>query len=140
MARRSCGRCRSRTCPATRGWSRSWRSCASLSWRGRCARPGDCGRWDSGMKRPASPHRRRPLFRGRLRPRDLLLGLLIAAGLSGMRLYGLERPLGWYFDEDLHGRTATELLQDWRYGRPHDLEEWTHPHLAKYLMAASIEA
>ena len=42
-----------------------------------------------------------------------------------------------YFDELYHARTATEFLQDWRYGEPHDIYEWTHPHLAKYAMAVS---
>lgn len=82
---------------------------------------------------------RRPILPGRIRPRDLGIAVLIALVLGLVRVAGLDRPLGWYFDEDLHGRTATELLQDWRYGMPHELEEWTHPHLAKYLMAASIE-
>ena len=45
-----------------------------------------------------------------------------------------------HFDEVYHARTATEFLQDWRYGISHDIYEWTHPHLAKYLMAAGIVA
>ena len=44
-----------------------------------------------------------------------------------------------YFDEVYHARTAMEFLQDWRYGEPHDIYEWTHPHLAKYAMALGIE-
>ena len=40
-----------------------------------------------------------------------------------------------HFDEVYHARTATEFLQDWRYGLSHDIYEWTHPHLAKYAMA-----
>ena len=43
-----------------------------------------------------------------------------------------------HFDEVYHARTATEFLQDWRYGLPHDIYEWTHPHLAKYAMAAGL--
>ena len=43
-----------------------------------------------------------------------------------------------HFDEVYHARTATEFLQDWRYGLSHDIYEWTHPHLAKYAMAAGI--
>ncbi|HEY6058919.1 MAG TPA: phospholipid carrier-dependent glycosyltransferase, partial [Candidatus Limnocylindrales bacterium] len=34
--------------------------------------------------------------------------------------------------------TATEFLQDWRYGEPHSIYEYTHPHLAKYAMAAGV--
>ena len=43
-----------------------------------------------------------------------------------------------HFDEVYHARTATEFLQEWRYGISHDIYEWTHPHLAKYVMAAGI--
>ena len=43
-----------------------------------------------------------------------------------------------HFDEVYHARTATEFLQGWRYGIDHDIYEWTHPHLAKYLMAGGI--
>ena len=51
---------------------------------------------------------------------------------------GSTEPLQMHFDEVYHARTATEFLQDWRYGLSHDIYEWTHPHLAKYLMAAGI--
>ena len=44
-----------------------------------------------------------------------------------------------YFDEVYHARTATEFLQDWQYGEPHAIYEFTHPHLAKYAMAWGIE-
>ena len=43
-----------------------------------------------------------------------------------------------HFDEVYHARTATEFLQDWRYGMSHDIYEWTHPHLAKYAMAGGL--
>jgi hypothetical protein len=43
-----------------------------------------------------------------------------------------------YFDEVYHARTATEFLQDWRYGINHDIYEWTHPPAAKYAIAAGI--
>ncbi|HWH24127.1 MAG TPA: phospholipid carrier-dependent glycosyltransferase [Candidatus Limnocylindria bacterium] len=56
-----------------------------------------------------------------------------------MRLPGLDRPLGMYFDETLHVRTATEFLQPIRYGiPPREILEWTHPPLAKYAIAASV--
>ena len=45
-----------------------------------------------------------------------------------------------HFDEVYHARTATEFLQFWRYGMPHDIYEYTHPHLAKYAMAAGLVA
>ena len=45
-----------------------------------------------------------------------------------------------HFDEVYHARTATEFLQDWRYGISHDIYEWTHPHMAKYAMALGIVA
>ena len=45
-----------------------------------------------------------------------------------------------HFDEVYHARTATEFLQDWRYGISHDIYEWTHPHLAKYAMAGGLVA
>ena len=45
-----------------------------------------------------------------------------------------------HFDEVYHARTATEFLQDWRYGIPHEIYECTHPHLAKYAMAGGIVA
>ena len=31
-----------------------------------------------------------------------------------------------------------EFLQGWNYGIPHDIYEYTHPHLAKYAMAEGI--
>ena len=43
-----------------------------------------------------------------------------------------------HFDEVYHARTATEFLQDWRYDIDHNIYEWTHPHLAKYAMAAGL--
>ena len=43
-----------------------------------------------------------------------------------------------HFDEVYHARTATEFLQEWRYGEPHQIYEFTHPHLAKYAMAIGI--
>ena len=33
-----------------------------------------------------------------------------------------------------------EFLQDWRYGVPHNIYEYTHPHLAKYAMALGHRA
>ena len=44
-----------------------------------------------------------------------------------------------HFDEVYHTRTAA-FLQDWRYGQPHAIYEYTHPHLAKYVMAGGLVA
>ncbi len=66
----------------------------------------------------------------------VMAAILLVALIS--RGYRLDEPRAMYFDELYHARTATEFLQDWRYGEPHDIYEWTHPHLAKYAMAASI--
>ena len=44
-----------------------------------------------------------------------------------------------HFDEVYHARTATEFLQHWKYGEPHGIYEYTHPHLAKYAMAKGID-
>ncbi len=75
---------------------------------------------------------------GRLDRWDLLIvaGLIVVAVL--VRGYRLEQPVGMYFDEVYHARTATEFLQDWEYGQPHAIYEFTHPHLAKYAMAWGI--
>ena len=45
-------------------------------------------------------------------------------------------PYEFRFDEVHHARTME--CQDWRYGMPHDIYEFTHPHLAKYAMAEGI--
>ena len=58
----------------------------------------------------------------------------------GLRVFRLAEPYQMHFDEVYHARTATEFLQDWRYGISHDIYEWTHPHLAKYAMAGGIVA
>ena len=56
----------------------------------------------------------------------------------GLRTFRLAEPYEMHFDEVYHARTATEFLQAWRYGESHDIYEWTHPHLAKYAMAAGL--
>ena len=43
-----------------------------------------------------------------------------------------------HFDEVYHARSATEWLADWQEGWTRDTYEWTHPMLAKYLIAAGI--
>ncbi|MEX0626408.1 MAG: phospholipid carrier-dependent glycosyltransferase [Chloroflexota bacterium] len=76
--------------------------------------------------------------RRRLDRLDLLLlaTLILAAFL--FRLWRLELPRHTHFDEVYHARTATEWLADWQEGWTRDTYEWTHPPLAKYLIAAGI--
>ncbi len=76
---------------------------------------------------------------GRLDRLDLLLALCILLSAVTLRGYRLAEPYDMYFDEVYHARTAMEFLQDWRYGQPHGIYEYTHPHLAKYAMALGIE-
>ncbi len=65
--------------------------------------------------------------------------VLVVATLV-LRTFRLGEPLNMHFDEVYHARTATEFLQDWRYGDESNIYEWTHPHLGKYLIAAGITA
>ena len=66
-----------------------------------------------------------------------ILVVLVVAALV-LRTYRLAEPYRMHFDEVYHARTATEFLQFWRYGEKHDIYEYTHPHLAKYAIAAGI--
>ena len=43
-----------------------------------------------------------------------------------------------HFDEVYHGRSATEFLSSWQEDWDRDVYEWTHPMLAKYLIAGGI--
>ena len=81
-----------------------------------------------------------PEGRGRLDRKDLAVFAAVVLVVFVTRAWRLETPRTMYFDERWHATTATEFLQDWRYGRPLPLSESTHPHLAKYLMAASLVA
>ena len=65
---------------------------------------------------------------------------VLAISLLTVRMWRLDEPYQMHFDEVYHPRTATEFLQDWRYGLSHEIYEWTHPHLAKYAMAVGIMA
>ncbi len=84
-----------------------------------------------------------PLFRERGRRLDRLDALLLV-GLVGLgllfRLWRLDVPQGYHFDEVYHARSAMEWLSDWEHGWTRDTYEWTHPMLAKYLIAAGIVA
>jgi Gpi18-like mannosyltransferase len=98
---------------------------------------------DRFASRPTRADRSRSLDReggGRLDRLDLWLLAVLVVTLLSVRMWRLSEPYGMHFDEVYHARTATEFLQDWRYGISHYIYEWTHPHLAKYAMAVGIEA
>ena len=69
---------------------------------------------------------------------DLLLLAALVLVAFFFRLWRLEIPRHTHFDEVYHARTATEWLADWQEGWTRDTYEWTHPPLAKYLIAAGI--
>ena len=77
---------------------------------------------------------------GRLDKLDAWVLVVLAISLLTVRMWRLDEPYEMHFDEVYHPRTATEFLQDWRYGLSHDIYEWTHPHLAKYAMALGLVA
>jgi hypothetical protein len=77
---------------------------------------------------------------GRLDKMDLWLVAVLIVTILSMRIWRLDEPMQMHFDEVYHARTATEFLQEWRYGIPHDIYEWTHPHLAKYAIAGGLVA
>ena len=66
--------------------------------------------------------------------RDVILALMVALAVLGTRGYRLDWPRDMYFDEVYHARTAFELLAQ------REPYEWTHPHLAKEIMALGILA
>lgn len=66
--------------------------------------------------------------------RDLLIALAVAITVLATRGYRLDQPRDMYFDEVYHARTAMELLAQ------REPYEWTHPHLAKEIMALGILA
>ncbi len=86
---------------------------------------------------PADPLLREPPRRLDRRDALWLIGLVLFALV--FRLWRLELPRSTEFDEVYHARSATEWLADWRFGWTRDTYEWTHPMLAKYLIAAGIE-
>jgi len=95
------------------------------------------------LGRPVRPDRSRLLHGeggGRLDRLDLWVVVILAIAVLAGRMYRLEEPYQMHFDEVYHARTATEFLQFWRYGEPHAIYEYTHPHLAKYAIAAGIVA
>ena len=98
---------------------------------------GPVSRWLSWFRPdPADPYLREP--RRGLDRRDalILLGLVVFALV--FRLWRLDTPRGHHFDEVYHARSATEFLSSWQHGWDRDVYEWTHPMLAKYLIAGGI--
>ncbi|HEY7452252.1 MAG TPA: hypothetical protein VIA02_07030, partial [Candidatus Limnocylindria bacterium] len=74
----------------------------------------------------------------RLDRRDLALFALIVVLALVFRVWRLDVPRQMIFDEVYHARTAADFLSDWGWGWNRDPYEWTHPMLAKYLIAAGI--
>jgi len=91
---------------------------------------------------PIRPDRSRKIRHekhGRLDRMDLFILVVLVVASLGLRTFRLSEPARMHFDEVYHARTATEFLQEWRYGVPPlTIYEWTHPHLAKYIMAGGI--
>ena len=85
---------------------------------------------------PADAYLREPWRR--LDRRDAVILLAIVAFALVFRLWRLDVPRGQHFDEVYHARSATEFLSSWRHGWDRDVYEWTHPMLAKYLIAGGI--
>ncbi len=81
------------------------------------------GRWElpAGLLPGRAPTRR-----------DYVVALLVALAVLATRGYRLDQPRDMYFDEVYHARTAFELLAQ------REPYEWTHPHLAKEIMALGI--
>jgi 4-amino-4-deoxy-L-arabinose transferase-like glycosyltransferase len=94
-----------------------------------------------GAIRALQPDRSRRLHGetgGRFDRLDIWLLIVIVVAALVLRTFRLSEPYRMHFDEVYHARTATEFLQDWRYGQRHDIYEFTHPHLAKYAMAVGL--
>lgn len=87
---------------------------------------------------PADAYLREPQRRLDRRDLGIVLGLVLFALV--FRLWRLEVPRGHHFDEVYHARSAAEFLSNWENGWTRDVYEWTHPMLAKYLIAAGIVA
>jgi Gpi18-like mannosyltransferase/predicted membrane-bound dolichyl-phosphate-mannose-protein mannosyltransferase len=94
--------------------------------------------WDlGGVSRPRQRSWVLPagLGPGRLPTRrDVTVAALVALAVLASRGYRLDWPRDMYFDEVYHARTAFELLAQ------REPYEWTHPHLAKEIMALGILA
>ena len=99
--------------------------------------PGRPGRSFSWLRpNPADAYLREPTRRLDRRDALLLLGLVVFALV--FRLWRLDTPRGHHFDEVYHARSAAEWLSNWQNGWDRDVYEWTHPMMAKYLIAGGI--
>ena len=87
-------------------------------------------------RNPADAYLSEPNRRLDRRDALILLGLVVFALV--FRLWRLDVPRGHHFDEVYHARSGVEFLSDWEHGWKRDVYEWTHPMLAKYLIAAGI--
>jgi len=87
-------------------------------------------------RNPADAYLREPSRRLDRRDALLVLGLMLFALV--FRLWRLDVPRGHHFDEVYHARSGAEWLSNWQNGWDRDVYEWTHPMLAKYLIAAGI--
>ncbi len=95
------------------------------------------------LARPLRANRSRALHGekgGRIDRLDVWFFVVVVIAALTLRTFRLAEPYSMHFDEVYHARTATEFLQFWRYGMPHDIYEYTHPHLAKYAMAGGLIA
>ena len=90
------------------------------------------------MRNPADAYLREPPRRLDRRDALVLLGIVLFALV--FRLWRLDVPRGHHFDEVYHARSGAEWLANWQNGWTRDVYEWTHPMLAKYLIAAGIVA
>jgi Gpi18-like mannosyltransferase len=70
---------------------------------------------------------------------DVWLLALVAISALSLRGWRVGEPTHFQFDEVYHVRTATEFMQEWKYGEAHAIYEYTHPHLAKYLISIGLE-
>ncbi len=89
------------------------------------------------FKRPASNHQ--------VWPRQILVLILLFAFFT--RLYNVQYPENYYFDEVYHAMTAKLVAHndprayEWTHGdtiEPNTYVEWLHPPMAKYAQAAMI--
>ncbi len=71
-------------------------------------------------------------------PREVLVLALLLLLVFGLRVFRLADPVAPVFDEVYHPRTAMEYTAFLRYGVRDEIYEWTHPPLAKEVMAAGI--
>ena len=85
---------------------------------------------------PADAYLREPMRR--LDRRDALILLGLVAFALVFRLWRLDLPRSQHFDEAYHARSAAEFLSAWQNDWHRDVYEWTHPMLAKYLIAGGI--